>query len=73
MPPIYSQLQDIAERLEGHYRDVQDIEFTVEGGRLYMLQTRAAARTAHARVRAAVEMVDEGLINQPRGPTAHRP
>jgi pyruvate,orthophosphate dikinase len=62
MPQIYSQLKNIAERLERHYQDVQDIEFTIEGGHLYMLQTRSAARTVQARVRAAVDMVDEGLI-----------
>ena len=55
--------QRIGERLETHYRDVQDLEFTIERGRLYMLQTRNAKRTGKAAVRAAVEMVAEGLID----------
>src|SRR5436305_700480 len=52
------------ERLERHYKDVQDIEFTVEEGRLYLLQTRSAKRTAAAALKAAVAMVDEGLISR---------
>ena len=51
-------------RLEEHYRDVQDIEFTVEDGRLYLLQTRSAKRTAAAALKSAVDMVDEGLISR---------
>jgi pyruvate,orthophosphate dikinase len=63
-PEAYRQLAEIAERLERHYRDVQDTEFTVERGKLYMLQTRSAKRTAQAAVRAAVDMVGEGLISR---------
>jgi pyruvate,orthophosphate dikinase len=62
MPEVYQQFEQIAERLERHYRDVQDMEFTIEQGRLYMLQTRAAKRTAAAAVKTAVDMVSEGLI-----------
>ncbi len=62
LPDVYAQLRDIAEKLERHYRDVQDFEFTVERGRLYMLQTRVGKRTAQAAVRIAVDMVREGLI-----------
>ena len=64
MPGVYQQLLEIAKRLEYHYRDVQDIEFTVEQGRLYVLQTRSAQRTAKAGVTAAVNMADEGLITR---------
>jgi pyruvate, orthophosphate dikinase len=63
-PSIFEQLVRVAELLEKHYRDVQDVEFTVEGGRLWMLQTRAAKRTARAAVRTAVDMVREGLITK---------
>jgi pyruvate,orthophosphate dikinase len=61
-PEAFEQLLDTMRRLEGHYRDMQDIEFTVEDGRLYLLQTRSAKRTAAAALKAAVEMVEEGLI-----------
>jgi pyruvate,orthophosphate dikinase len=64
MPEVYDEFRRIAERLERHYRDVQDIEFTIERGRLYMLQTRAAKRTAAAAVRIAVDMVGEGIISR---------
>jgi pyruvate, orthophosphate dikinase len=64
MPDIYGQFEDIANRLERHYRDMQDIEFTIERGRLYMLQTRNAKRTATAAVRIAADMVDEGIITE---------
>jgi pyruvate,orthophosphate dikinase len=64
LPRVYEQFQDIAHRLEKHYRDMQDLEFTVEKGRLYMLQTRAAKRTAQAAVKVAVDMVKEGLIGE---------
>jgi pyruvate, orthophosphate dikinase len=60
----YVQLLDIAGRLETHYRDMQDIEFTVEQGTLWMLQTRTGKRTAQAAVRIAVDMVQEGLIDR---------
>jgi pyruvate, orthophosphate dikinase len=64
MPEIYEQFTNIAQKLENHYRDLQDIEFTVERGRLYMLQTRNGKRTAAAAVKAAVDLVHEGLISR---------
>jgi pyruvate,orthophosphate dikinase len=64
MPEVYAEFQRIGQQLEKHYRDVQDLEFTIERGRLYMLQTRSAKRTAAAAVRIAVDMVDEGLITK---------
>ena len=64
MPALYGQLVEVYERLEHHYRDMQDIEFTIESGRLWMLQTRGGKRTGHAAVRIAVDMVDEGLIDE---------
>jgi pyruvate,orthophosphate dikinase len=64
IPGAYEEFQRIAERLERHYRDVQDLEFTIERGKLYMLQTRAAKRTAAAAVRIAVDMVGEGIITE---------
>lgn len=64
MPSLYRQLEDISQRLEVHYRDAQDMEFTVERGVLYMLQTRSAMRTAQAAVKIAVDMVGEGLITK---------
>ncbi|BCU82405.1 pyruvate, phosphate dikinase [Polycladomyces abyssicola] len=64
MPEIYKQFQEISQRLEHHYRDMQDIEFTVERGKLFILQTRAGKRTAHAAVRIAVDMVQEGIIDK---------
>jgi pyruvate,orthophosphate dikinase len=64
LPQAFDQLQDTIRRLEEHYRDVQDIEFTVEEGALYLLQTRTAKRTAAAALKAAVDMVDEGLISR---------
>ncbi|MDQ3809702.1 MAG: pyruvate, phosphate dikinase, partial [Chloroflexota bacterium] len=63
-PDVYREFQDIAERLEATYKDVQDLEFTVERGTLYMLQTRNAKRTARAAVVTAVQMVKEGLIDK---------
>jgi pyruvate, orthophosphate dikinase len=62
LPRAFEQLLETMRRLEEHYRDVQDIEFTVEDNELYLLQTRSAKRTAAAAVKAAVDMVDEGLI-----------
>ena len=62
LPEAFGQLRDTMGRLEQHYRDMQDIEFTVEEGRLYLLQTRSAKRTAAAALKAAVSMVEEGLI-----------
>ncbi len=64
MPEVYGEFQRIGERLERHYRDVQDLEFTIERGRLYMLQTRSAKRTAAAAVKIAVDMVAEGVISK---------
>ena len=64
-PDVYAQFVDIAEKLERHYRDMQDLEFTVERGKLYMLQTRSAKRSAEAAVRVAIAMVQEGLIDRP--------
>jgi pyruvate,orthophosphate dikinase len=64
MPALYAELVGIYRRLEQHYRDMQDIEFTIEDGRLWMLQTRNGKRTGRAAVRIAVEMVGEGLIDQ---------
>jgi pyruvate,orthophosphate dikinase len=64
MPQVYAQLMDIRKKLESHYKEMQDIEFTVEDGTLYMLQTRTGKRTGTAAVRIAVEMVKEGLIDQ---------
>ena len=64
MPEVYAEFQRIGQQLERHYRDVQDLEFTIERGRLYMLQTRSAKRTAAAAVRIAVDMVEEGLISK---------
>src|SRR4051794_37470485 len=62
LPEVFAQLLETMKRLEEHYRDVQDIEFTVEDGELYLLQTRSAKRTAAAAVKAAVDMAGEGLI-----------
>jgi pyruvate,orthophosphate dikinase len=64
MPDVYKQLRDITTRLENHYKDMQDFEFTIEKGKLYMLQTRSGKRTGMAAVRAAVEMVKEKLITK---------
>jgi pyruvate,orthophosphate dikinase len=64
MPAVYQQFLDTAAMLEKHYRDVQDLEFTVERGKLWMLQTRTGKRTAQAAVKIAVDMVNEGLITK---------
>lgn len=64
LPTVYQQFVDTCEKLEKHYRDLQDIEFTVEKGTLYMLQTRNGKRTARASVKVAVDMVNEGLITK---------
>lgn len=64
MPEVYKQLTDLFELLEKHYRDMQDVEFTIQEGKLYMLQTRSGKRTGKAAVRIAVEMVKEGLITE---------
>jgi pyruvate, orthophosphate dikinase len=64
LPQAYGELREITARLERHFRDVQDFEFTVEEGRLFMLQTRRAARTGIAALRIAVDMVEEGLLTK---------
>jgi len=64
MPEVYDQFHQVATRLENHYKDVQDLEFTIERGKLYMLQTRVAKRTGAAAVRIAVEMAGEGVIDR---------
>jgi len=64
MPQVYKQFADIAKKLEKHYRNMQDVEFTIEHGRLWMLQTRDGKRTAQAEVRIAVDMVEERLISR---------
>ncbi|SPF40468.1 Pyruvate, phosphate dikinase [Candidatus Sulfotelmatobacter kueseliae] len=64
MPHVYDQLRDITTRLEKHYRDMQDFEFTIQDGKLYMLQTRNGKRTGLAAVRVAIQMVEEGLLTK---------
>jgi pyruvate,orthophosphate dikinase len=64
MPVVFKQLDDVRLKLEKHYRDMQDIEFTVQKDKLYMLQTRSGKRTAKAALKTAVDMVEEGLISQ---------
>jgi pyruvate, orthophosphate dikinase len=64
MPNVYDQLRDITTRLEQHYKDMQDFEFTIQDGKLYMLQTRNGKRTGRAAVRVAIQMVEEGLIDE---------
>jgi len=64
MPEVYNQFVEIAEKLEKHYKDMQDIEFTIERGKLYMLQTRNGKRTAQAALKVAVDLVAEGLIDE---------
>jgi pyruvate,orthophosphate dikinase len=64
MPAAYAELAAVFELLEKHYRDMQDIEFTVERGKLWMLQTRSGKRTAKAALKMAVDMTGEGLIDE---------
>ena len=64
MPEVYAQFAEIAGRLEKHYKDMQDMEFTIENGKLYMLQTRNGKRTAAAALKIAVDLVDEGMIDE---------
>ncbi len=64
MPTVYKELEGIYLKLEDHYRDMQDIEFTIQEGKLYMLQTRTGKRTAGSAIRIAVEMVEEGMISK---------
>ena len=62
MPQVFHELKNVCDRLEAHYRDMQDIEFTVQKGRLWMLQTRSGKRTAQAALKIAVEMAQENVI-----------
>ena len=64
MPAVYEQFQKIATNLENHYKDMQDMEYTIENGKLYMLQTRNGKRTAAAALKIAVDLVDEGMITE---------
>ncbi len=64
MPEVYDQFVKIANNLENHYKDMQDMEFTIENGKLYMLQTRNGKRTAAAALKIAVDLVDEGMITE---------
>src|SRR5215217_1094307 len=64
MPQVYGQLAKVFDLLETHYRDMQDIEFTVQQGKLWMLQTRSGKRTAKAALKIAVDMASEGLISE---------
>jgi pyruvate,orthophosphate dikinase len=64
MPEVYAQLEDVYRKLEGHYHDMQDIEFTIQSHKLYLLQTRTGKRTGFAAVKIACDMVDEELISQ---------
>ncbi len=64
LPEVYQQFVDYAEKLEKHYRDMQDMEFTIEKGKLYMLQTRNGKRTANAALKIAVDLVNEGLLTE---------
>jgi len=73
MPDMYDQLEKIARRLEQHHRNMQDMEFTIEQGKLWLLQTRDGKRTAQAEVRIAVDMVDEGLISREEAVTRVKP
>jgi len=66
MPALYKEYIDIAQKLEKHYKDIQDMEFTIEKGKLYILQTRSGKRTSAASVRIAVEMCEEGIITKER-------
>ncbi len=64
LPEAYRQFMEITDRLEKHYREMQDVEFTIEHGKLWMLQTRNGKRTAKAAVKIAVDMANEGLITK---------
>nr|WP_300169142.1 pyruvate, phosphate dikinase [uncultured Flavonifractor sp.] len=64
MPEVYQEFANIANQLERHYKDMQDMEFTIENGKLYMLQTRSGKRTAAAAIKVAVDLVDEGMIDE---------
>jgi pyruvate,orthophosphate dikinase len=73
MPEMFTELQEISRRLEQHHRNMQDMEFTIEQGKLWLLQTRDGKRTAQAEVRIAVDMVDEGLISREEAVTRVQP
>ncbi len=73
MPEVFAEFGRIADRLERHYRDMQDLEFTIERGRLFMLQTRSGKRTAAAAVKIAADMVEEGIITKREGLTRVEP
>ena len=64
MPEVFAQFQEICKTLENHYRDMQDMEFTIEDRKLYMLQTRNGKRTAAAALKIACDLVDEGMISE---------
>ena len=64
LPEVFKQFQDITQKLEKHYKDMQDVEFTIENGKLWMLQTRTGKRTAKAAIKIAVDMANEGLIDK---------
>jgi len=64
MPKAYAQLEKVRVKLEGHYKDMQDMEFTIEEGKLYMLQTRTGKRTPSAAFKIAMDMANEKLINK---------
>src|SRR5204863_3950492 len=72
LPQSYKQLLEVRHKLEQHYKDVQDIEFTIQKGKLWMLQTRNGKRTGFAGVRFAVDMVEEGLISKEEAISAGR-
>ena len=64
MPEVHQEFVEVTKQLETHYKDMQDIEFTIENGKLYLLQTRNGKRTARAAIEIAVDMVNEGLITR---------
>ncbi len=72
MPEVYDEFVAIANRLEHYFKDMQDMEFTIEDGKLYMLQTRNGKRTAQAALQIACDLVDEGMITEARGRAARR-
>ena len=72
MPQAFKELVALGDKLEKHYRDMQDIEFTIQRGKVWMLQTRNAKRTGFAAVRTAVDMVEEGLIRKEEALSAKR-
>mgnify|MGYP006276845595 FL=1 len=72
-PTIYQQLDDVRAKLEAHYQDMQDMEFTIQQGSLYLLQTRNGKRTGAAAIKIAVDMVDEGVINEEKAVTRVTP